>query len=258
MHYISFLTELHRRLDPQVYLEIGVRSGTSLALARCRAIGIDPAFAITTPLDNDVALFRTSSDEYFARDEPLAPTGGRRIDLSFIDGLHLFEFALRDFMNVERHATSGSLIVFDDILPATPQAASRTLQRGSWTGDVYQILPVLERYRPDLIVVPVSVQPTGLLLVMGLDPGSTVLQDNYDSIVAEYRKPDPQPVPRELMDRFAIFPAGRVLESPVLELLARIGPNVPADRARTALAEAVRESWGDGFARELSYSAPAR
>jgi hypothetical protein len=255
MHYINFLDELHRRLEPEVYLEIGVRSGTSLALARCRAIGIDPAFSITTPIDNDVALFRTTSDEYFARPEPLAPTGGRPIDLSFIDGLHLFEFALRDFINVERHATSGSLIVFDDILPATPQAASRTLQRGSWTGDVYPILPVLERYRPDLIVVPISVQPTGLLLVLGLDPSSTVLRDNYDAIVAEYRKPDPQPVPQELMDRFAIFPAQRVLESRVLDVLAGIGRDRPADEARSALAEAVRDSWGAAFASELSYSA---
>ena len=31
-------------------------------------------------------------------DEP-APT----LDLVFIDGMHLFEYALRDFMNVERY-----------------------------------------------------------------------------------------------------------------------------------------------------------
>jgi haloalkane dehalogenase len=54
---------------------------------------------------------------------------------------------------------------------------------------VYVIVEVLARYRPDLIVVPVGTEPTGLLLVMGLDPGSTVLADSYDQIMAEYRRP---------------------------------------------------------------------
>lgn len=250
MHYLSFLAELHRRLHPETYLEIGVRSGTSLALARCRAVGIDPDYAITAELDHSVALIRTSSDDYFARPDPLRPTGGQRIDLAFIDGLHLFEFALRDFMNVERHATPHSVIVLDDILPKTPEAASRNLQRGSWTGDVYPILAVLERYRPDLIVVPVSTRPTGLLLVFGLDPADTTLHDHYDEIVAEYRRPDPQPVPQELMDRFGVFPPHRVLESDVLDLLAGIDRTLPVAEVRKQLADRVREDWGTQFARE--------
>ena len=36
------------------------------------------------------------------------------MDLAFIDGLHLFEFSLRDFMNVEKLAHPGSVVVFDD------------------------------------------------------------------------------------------------------------------------------------------------
>ena len=179
MHYLAFLTEVHRRLAPERYLEIGIRNGTSLALAKCRSVGIDPAFSVTAELDAHVTLFRTTSDEYFARDEPLAPTGGRPFDLAFIDGLHLFEFALRDFIHAERHCSPRSLIVFDDVLPRSVDEAARLRHTTAWTGDVYSVLGVLQRYRPDITVVPVGTQPTGLLLVFGLDPSHTVLVDEY-------------------------------------------------------------------------------
>ena len=70
-------------------------------------------------------LFRTTSDEYFARPDPLAPLGGLPFDLAFIDGLHLFEFALRDFINAERGSRPGAVILFDDILPRKVVEASR-------------------------------------------------------------------------------------------------------------------------------------
>src|SRR6476661_1443338 len=92
MYYRRFLAAVHELLQPTHYLEIGVREGRSLALARCPAVGIDPFYAVDVELSNHVTLVRTTSDEYFARPEPLAATGGEPFDLSFIDGLHLFEF----------------------------------------------------------------------------------------------------------------------------------------------------------------------
>ena len=80
---------------------------------------------MTAQLDGDIALIRTTSDEYFARPDPLAVTGGRRLDLVFIDGLHLFEFALRDLINTERHCSPTSVIIFDDVLPRTVDEAAR-------------------------------------------------------------------------------------------------------------------------------------
>ena len=141
MRYLSFLRKVHRLLAPERYLEIGIRSGTSLALARCRAVGIDPTFAIDAKVDCDLALFRTTSDEYFARDDQLGPTGGEPFDLAFIDGLHLFEFALRDFINTERHCSAKSLIIFDDVLPRTVDEAARVRHTAAWTGDVFGSSP---------------------------------------------------------------------------------------------------------------------
>lgn len=254
MFYRQFLTSVHQLLEPRHYLEIGVERGISMALAQCPAVGIDPAFTIQAELSNHVTLFRTTSDEYFHRPDPLAPTGGEPFDLSFIDGLHLFEFALRDFLNTERHSSRRGVIIFDDVLPRTVDEAARQRHTFAWTGDVYSVLAVLERFRPELIVLPVRTRPTGLLLVMGLDPENTVLMDNYDAIMAEYRRPDPQPVPADLLERTTTLLPERVLESPLWSVLHDADDLAP-DELRRRLAHEVRGSLGPAFARELTTNA---
>lgn len=245
MYYLRFLAEVHDQLRPDAYLEIGVRSGTSLALANCHALAIDPAFAITAELRGHVSLQRSSSDEYFARPDPLAPTGGRRLDLSFVDGLHLFEFAFRDFINAERHSRSTGAIIFDDVLPRNVDEAARLRHTGAWTGDVYSMIEVLAVYRPELIVLPVDTQPTGLLIVIGLDPDSTVLSDHYDEIMSRYRRLDPQPVPAAVLDRLQVLPPERILDSGILSWLAeRREDNAPI---REQLDELVRTSLGRAY-----------
>jgi hypothetical protein len=252
VHYYDFLAEVHRRLAPKAYLEIGVRNGGSLARARCRSVGIDPAYAITAELDADVALFRTTSDDYFSRPEPLAPTGGTPFDLTFIDGLHLFEFALRDFVHAEQHSSPHGLIVFDDVLPRSIQEAARERRSAAWTGDVYGMVEVLARYRPGLVVLPVGTRPTGLLLVAALDPSDTVLTAHFDEILDRFRRPDPQPVPPALLDRLTVIPPRRLLESDLLEVLA--GSRDQADAGvdlGASIRERVARSLGPDFARPV-------
>lgn len=249
MHYYAFLAELHRRLAPRAYLEVGIRNGGSLAQARCRAVGIDPAFAITAELDSDVALFRTTSDEYFARAEPLAATGGTPFDMSFIDGLHLFEFALRDFMHAERFSSPSGIVVFDDVLPRSIDEAARERHTNGWTGDIYGMVEVLARYRPDLVVVPVATQPSGLLIVAALDPANTTLADHFDEILTLFRRPDPQPVPPPLLDRLTVLPPRRLLESDLLDVLARVhGSADTAVDLRGRIVDSVTRSLGPAYA----------
>lgn len=219
MYYLDFFAQLHARLQPRTYLEIGVAAGKSLRLSSCRSVGIDPGYAITVPINGDIALVRTTSDEYFNRPDPLAPTNGRPFDMAFIDGLHLFEFALRDFINTERHCAEQALIIFDDVLPRTVDEAARQRHTRAWTGDVFPILAVLAEYRPELSVLTVDTRPTGLLLVMGLDPTNTVLSDNYDEIIDRHRRPDPQSVPQTLLDRTAVLPPERVIDSTCWDVL---------------------------------------
>jgi hypothetical protein len=221
MPYLTFLEGLHRALRPRTYLEIGVRTGSSLALSRSRSLGIDPDYNVREQLACPVTLARTTSDEYFARPRPLDPLAGTPADLAFIDGMHLFEFALRDFINVERSARPSSVVVFDDVMPRQQEHAARDRKTRTWTGDVFRIVEVLRTYRPDLRLLLADTAPTGLLLVLGLDPTSTVLKDSYDAILAEHVRPDPQTVPDDLLQRRDAVDPAALLRSPVWGALQR-------------------------------------
>ena len=248
MRSLEFLDEVHRRLDPQRYLEIGVRRGDSLALARRQAVGVDPQYTIEAELSCQVSLFRTTSDDYFTQPDPLAPTGGKPFDLAYIDGMHLFEFALRDFINAERHSSTRGVIFFDDMMPNTAEEAARVKHTRLWTGDVYSMVEVLRRYRPDLTVIMIDVRPTGLLLVTGLDPDNTVLADNFGEILAEFRKPDPQPVPEHLIDRLGAQSPERVMESGLWDVLVGIEPGTPAREVQDRLSGRLSSSLGAVYA----------
>ncbi len=219
MHYLDFLKALHDRLAPPTYLEIGIRHGDSLALAQGKAIGIDPFYDLRTELRDDVDLFRETSDEYFDRDDPLKPFGGRRVAFSFIDGMHLAEFVVRDFANVERHAEWTSVVVFDDILPRTAEEAARDRRTRAWTGDVYKALDALQRHRPDLTCLRIDTEPTGLGVILGLDPFARELREHYDTIVGEAVVPDPQDVPEGVLGRVGAVDPERALASGVWQQL---------------------------------------
>jgi len=204
--YRDTLRDIHARLQPDVYLEIGVRHGFSLALSAARiSIGVDPAPELRAELGAHVRIATATSDAFFERtsDALTAP-----IDLAFIDGMHWFEYALRDFINVEQRASANGVVVFDDVLPNHPLQAERERKSGVWTGDVWKILPCLRRHRPDLNLTLLDTNPTGLLLVTNPDPGNTSLRENYAAIVAEFTRADaPGPGPDVLAREGAENPA---------------------------------------------------
>ena len=242
MNRHEFLRQLHTLARPRNYLEIGVNDGRSLSLSRSPSIAIDPGFRIITPMRCDLHLVRATSDDFFARPDPIvhlrsgrnpfrnlrrgrAPfghyTGGPILDLAFIDGMHLFEFALRDFMNVERFSDWTSLIVLDDMLPRSVDEAARDRHTSAWAGDVYKLTEVLRTHRPDLILLPMDTEPTGVLVVLGADPTSDLLRERYDRLVSEWVTPDPQGVPAEILERRGAVAPERFLESPILDVLRK-------------------------------------
>ena len=73
-------------------------------------MAVDPEFAVTADVFNSARqmhFMQQTSDAFFA--SGFLGKLGIVPDFAFIDGMHLFEFALRDFINVEKHATADTV-----------------------------------------------------------------------------------------------------------------------------------------------------
>jgi hypothetical protein len=235
----QFLAALHDRLAPRSYLEVGVNDGRSLTLSRAQSIAVDPAFKVTSELHCDVELVRATSDDFFARPDPIAHLEIGVVDLGFVDGMHLSDFALRDFMNIERFTTWTSVIVLDDMLPRSVSEAARDRHTGAWAGDVYKVLGVLRKRRPELVCLPVDTEPTGVVVVLGADAASRVLPDAYDEILAELVVPDPQDVPADVLSRSGSVDPERLLADGVWKRLVT-ARDAAADRDPAVYESATR------------------
>ena len=191
-HYTRLLSALHRALAPRTYLEIGVATGTSLGLVlpSTRAVGIDPEPRLPAPPAPNVRLYAMTSDDYFATRDPRADLDGVPVDLAFIDGAHLFDQALRDFINVERYVTPRSTVLLHDTYPLDGFTSLRSRQSPFWSGDVWRLVLILKKYRPGLVIANVAAAPTGLCVIRNLDPASSVLADGFDAIVEEFMAVD--------------------------------------------------------------------
>jgi hypothetical protein len=186
--YYRVLKRLHAELRPATYLEIGIRKGDSLALASGSdaCIGVDPQPLLSRPLSASCRVFEETSDDFFAGHDVRDVLGGREVDLAFIDGMHLFEFVLRDLANVERYAAPGTLAILHDCLPVDAVSASRRRTTRLWTGDVWKCVFVLLEHRPDLTLTVIDVGPSGLLMVEGLDPANRVLSERAAAIQEKF------------------------------------------------------------------------
>jgi hypothetical protein len=182
--YLEVLKHIHEVLQPSLYLEIGVRLGHSLRLARCRAVGVDPTVNKGLKLPRSATFVHATSDYFF--EERAGSVLGGAPDLVFIDGMHLFEHALRDFMHAERLASIYGLVVIDDVFPNHVSQAARNRHTKTWTGDTWKLYRVLAKYRPDLTLLPLDSSPVGTLLVAGLDPKNNVLWERYNPILNEF------------------------------------------------------------------------
>ena len=187
--YVRLLEQMHAYLRPRTYVEIGVAKGHSAAraLPDTRVVGIDPAPDLFDPaIASRIDVFRNTSDDYFARHDLSEALGGRPVDMAFIDGYHMFEYALRDFMNLERYCSERSVILAHDCYPINRETASRERTTAAWSGDVWKLVLCLREIRKDLEVHVIDVRPTGLAIITGLDPGSTGLADRYGEILSRY------------------------------------------------------------------------
>jgi len=147
INYLDFFTMLNQQLAPRAYLEIGTNTGASVERFSCDAICIDPKLAVERNVwatRRRSFLFQMTADDFFCHEDirlyfPEGP------DIAFLDGMHLFEYLLRDFINTEKVCHARSLILIHDCLPLSPRMAERAYRSGTeeegeyrwaWTGDV--------------------------------------------------------------------------------------------------------------------------
>jgi hypothetical protein len=186
-NYQDLLRKFHDWLRPKNYIEIGVNIGDSIALARFPtvAVGIDPTPRLLGVPRTMCKLFPLTSDAYFDERDVRADIEADTVELALIDGLHIFEQVLRDFINIERISNSKTIVLLHDCLVIDELTAERERKtKELWTGDVWKIISCLREFRPDLNVLVIPTAPTGLGVVTRLDPKSTVLTDHFDEIVS--------------------------------------------------------------------------
>ncbi|HMH14579.1 MAG TPA: class I SAM-dependent methyltransferase [Edaphobacter sp.] len=185
--YFKVLEWVHGIVRPHLYVEIGVSRGDSLKLvpSTAKAIGIDPAPRCKSR--SNARIFEMTSDDFFAQADAGAIPGVENISLSFIDGLHTYDQALRDFVNLEKLSAPGSAIMFHDCIPLDEATAANPREAQFYTGDVWKTMLILVRKRPDLKIGIVPTWPSGLAIVTKLNPKSTVLQEELPNLVEEYR-----------------------------------------------------------------------
>lgn len=194
LKYTRFMQALHEACLFDWYLEVGCRTGRIFAPVRGKTIAVDPFFRAEENIIGAkpcLHVFQQTSDDFFG--SGFLSAIGARLSFSFLDGMHLFEFLLRDFIAAERASHPAGVIALHDCCPFDHEMTTRdltALPRQAWTGDVWKLIPILAEYRPDLRLTVLDAAPTGLVLVSGLNPGSTVLAQHYDDIVARFRDQD--------------------------------------------------------------------
>jgi hypothetical protein len=186
--YIGVLARIHELLHPRTYVEIGIFDGRSLQMAMppTIAIGIDPEPKLARQPAPNHRVFAETSDMFFASRNLREVLGGLPVDLAFIDGMHHFEYALRDFVNLERHCTRDSVIMIHDCYPLDRETAERIPRTNFWSGDIWRLIVLLKRHRPDLAIDTVGTPPTGLAIVRKLDPESRFLSERVGPLCDEF------------------------------------------------------------------------
>lgn len=186
--YYALLRFLHLSLRPKLYVEIGVRDGSSLHLAmpetRCIAIDPLPAGDVVTTMRKNIKLAVSTSDQFFA--DELNRESVKGFDLAFIDGDHSYGAALADFNNLEAAAGEHSIIAVHDVIPMderTAQPAGRTLFH---TGDAWRLMATIVMDRPDLMAFTVACPPTGLGIIGRFGNRRSVPRDEFPNPPAAF------------------------------------------------------------------------
>jgi len=199
MNRLIVLKALMQHKTLRNYLEIGVFNGHIFFRIRSSfKVAVDPSFAFDNtrkagkfflnPYNFYNQYYQKTSDDFFAHDAANV-FAKEKVELSLIDGMHEYEYALRDVENTLLHAKEGAVIVLHDCNPLTKDAACSFKEwndrqfTGTWNGDVWRTILHLRSLRNDLTVF--------------------VLDDDHGlGIVIKKKNEHPLPYTKEQISRF--------------------------------------------------------
>lgn len=165
---LFFIEQLIRHRGYKTYLEIGVFLGKVFFFVSApRKYAVDPDFKfgfyrklkrVFRKFSNLRARFyEKTSDAFFEADAPKL-FAKKKVDISLVDGMHEYAFALRDVENTLQYLQPEGAIIMHDCNPQTAEAAvvfadwkARGFS-GDWNGDVWKTILHLRSTRDDINV----------------------------------------------------------------------------------------------------------
>jgi hypothetical protein len=172
MDRIAMAQTILNALGRQTYLEIGVDHGTSfIPIKAKRKWGIDPCYTLSRLRlmkfrafsllgTRSERLFRMTSDDFFTKQKQMLASHG--VDVCLVDGLHTYDQALKDVLNVLKYLKPRGVILVHDCNPSTELMArpARDIEDlisqkipgwdGAWSGDVWKAIVHLRALRNEV------------------------------------------------------------------------------------------------------------
>lgn len=166
MDRLAIIQLLMKKKKLNNYLEIGVFNGHIFFRIKSDfKIAVDPEFRFDTlrkagkillnPYNLYNRYYPKPSDDFFRDDAP-ALLANKTIDISLIDGMHEYDYALRDIENTVEYLSDNGVIIVHDCNPLTAESACSFAEwsardfSGTWNGDVWKALLHIRSQRKDL------------------------------------------------------------------------------------------------------------
>ncbi len=153
--------------DSHIYLEIGLGHGeTFMDVLMPHKSGVDVKIKFSQLSDEEkqIFLFEMPSDEYFGnmpQHISLYYKTPIKFDIIYIDGMHTFSQAMKDFVNSLNFSHDHTVWIFDDTIPSDPYSSLTDVEltklcrkaagiySSAWHGDVYKCIFAIHDFYPD-------------------------------------------------------------------------------------------------------------
>ncbi len=166
MNRLTIIKDLMTTKGLKNYLEIGVFNGHIFFRIKSNfKIAVDPEFrfdklrifgkTLLNPHNVHNKYYSKTSDAFFAEDAPEL-LKDKPLHIALIDGMHEYDYALRDVENTLKYLSDDGVIIMHDCNPLTKQAASSFQEwkdrefADTWNGDVWKVILHMQSVRDDV------------------------------------------------------------------------------------------------------------